>query len=234
MPTTAASSSARLTWGKFVPDIVLIALYLFCLDPLMQWQQQHLALSCTILMMLNIVAVGLGCFTFFSLYADEALLTRYVRSLSSFEGAVIGLSTFISCLGFLWWLVPFAGVKKMGVPETGFILGASAYFITFMGVVANSISSKKGIQIAQSVPLKLLNNFVTVLFFFFSYAFLLLTLQHWKPGFMAASYLAISCLFVFYLPLRFFLLLRPPFHKLEYISFIISFGILMVRLFVSL
>jgi len=213
---------------------MLILLYLFCLDPLMQWQQQHLALSCKILMLLNIVAVGLGCFSFFSLYADEVLLTRYVRSLTSFEGAVIGLSTFISCLGFFWWLVPFAAVKKMGVPETGFILGAGAYFITFMGVVANSISSKKGINIAQSVPLKLLNYFVTVAFFFFSYAFLVMALQHWKPGFIAAPYLAIICLFVFYLPLRFFLLLRPPFHKLEYVSFIVSFGILLIRLFISL
>jgi hypothetical protein len=200
----------------------------------MQWQQQHLALSCTILMLLNIAAVGIGCYTFFTLYANSALLTRYVSSLSSFEGAVIGLSAFISTLAFFWWLVPFASVKKMGVTETGFILGAGAYFITFMAVVSNSIGNKKGIEFAQSVRLKMLNYAITIAFFFFSYAFLIMALQHWRPAFIAAPYLAIICMVVFYLPLRFFLLLRPPFHKLEYVSFILSFGFLLFRLFVVL
>ena len=213
---------------------MLMLLYLFCLDPLMQWQQQHPTLSCNILMLLNIAAVGLGCFVFFTGYADMASLTKYRDSLSSFESAVVGLSAFISCLAFFWWLVPFTAVKKMGVEETGFIWGATIYFITFMAVVAKSIDNKKGIKIAQSPALKALNYFVTVIFFFFSYAFLQMALQHWQPGFIASSYLAIICLFVFYLPLRFFLILRPPFHKLEYISFILSFGFLMFRLFVSL
>jgi hypothetical protein len=200
----------------------------------MQWQQQHLALSCTILMLLNIIAIGLGCYTFFSGYADMAALTKYRDSLSSFERAVLGLSAFISCLAFLWWLVPFAAVKKMGVKETGFIWGVVVYFITFMAVVAKSITDKKGIQIVRPVPLKAVNSTVIIVFFFFSYAFLVMALQHWKPGFLAAPYLAIICMFVFYLPLRFFLLLRPPFHKLEYVSFILSFGFLMLQLFAKL
>jgi hypothetical protein len=234
MPLPSTAPSANLNWNKFVPDIILMLLYIFCLDPLMQWQQQHLVLSCNILMLLNIAAVGLGCFIFFSLYADEDQLKKFSSSLSSFEGAVVGLSTLISCLAFCWWLVPFAAVKKMGVTETGFIIGATVYFITFMGVVANSISNKKGLEIAQSPGLKTLNNIITILFFFFSYAFLLMTMQHWHPGFIAAPYLAIFCLFAFYLPLRFFLLLRPPFHKLEYVTFILSFGVLMIRIFESL
>jgi len=151
-----------------------------------------------------------------------------------FESAALGLSAFISCLAFLWWLVPFAAVKKMGVTDTGFILGATVYFITFMGVVAGTINNKEAIKIAGSALLKTMNSAVTIIFFFFSYAFLLMTMQHWQPGFMAAPTLAMLCLVAFYLPLRFFLLLRPPFSKLEYISFIISFGFLLYQIFVQL
>jgi hypothetical protein len=221
-------------WKKIIPDIILLLLYFFCLHPLMQWQQQHLSLSCTLLMLLNIAAIGLGCYIFFTGYADMDAFTKYKDSLSAFESAAVGLSAFISCVAFCWWLVPFAAVKKMGVAETGFIWGSVLYFITFMFAVVISIDDKKGIKIAQSFALKTLNHAVTIVFFFFSYAFLMLTLQQWQPGFMAAPYLAILCMFVFYLPLRFFLLLKPPFHKLEYTGFIISFGFLMYRLFVSL
>lgn len=227
-------SSQKLNWNKFVPDIIILLLYFFCLDPLMQWQQQHLVLSCNILMVLNIVAVGLGSYVFFSGYADTTALTKYRDSLSSFESAAVGLSAFVSCLGFFWWLVPFASVKKMGVQETGFLFGAPIYFITFLSVVATSIGNKKTIEIAQSVQLKVLNSTVSIIFFFFSYAFLLMAMQHWQPGFIASSYLAILCMFVFYLPLRFFLLMQPPFHKLEYLSFILAFGFLMFRMFVRL
>jgi hypothetical protein len=228
------SFSAKLNWDKFVPDLIILFLYFFCLDPLMEWQLQHLALSCTILMLLNIVALGLGCFTFFTAYADMDGLIKYRDSLSIFESAALGLSAFISCLAFFWWLVPFAAVKKMGVTDTGFLSGATGYFITFLVVMVGSINYKKGITITQSTAIKAANSAVTIFFFFFSYAFLLMALQHWNPTFIAAPYLAILCMFVFYLPLRFFLLFRPPFNKLEYISFILSFGFLMIGLFVRL
>ncbi len=228
----SSTTSNTINWQKFVTDIAFLLLYFFFLDPLMKWQLQHLALSCTLLMLLNIVAVGLGCYTFFTGYADMDALTKYRNSLSGFERAALGLSAFISCLAFLWWLVPFAAVKTMGVKETGFIAGMTVYFITFIGVVAGSINNKKGLLKINTPLLKLVNNIITTLFFFFSYAFLLVSLQHWQPSWIAAPYLAIICLFVFYLPLRFFLLLRPPFHPLEYVSFILSFGFLMWQLFV--
>lgn len=232
MPVTSPISAAKkIYWDKFVPDIIMLLLYFFCLNPLMAWQQQHLALSCTLLMLLNCMAVGLGCYTFFTAYADTEAMIKYKNSLSSFESAALGLSAFISCLAFFWWLVPFTAVKKMGVKETGFIAGAVVYFITFMGVVAASVNSKKKISNKDVIKVRAVNTILTTAFFFFSYGFLVITLENWQPGFIAAPYLAIICLFIFYLPLRFFLLLRPPFSKLEYISFVLSFGILMLQLF---
>ncbi len=228
------TSGAKLNWDKFIPDIAVMILYFALLDPLMAWQQQHLALSCTILMGLNIIAIGIGCYTFFTALADTDAMVKYKNSLSTFESAVMGLSAFISCLAFCWWLVPFAAVKKMGVTETGFIIGGMVYFITFMGVVAGTVNNKKVNNTSQTVILKICNTLILIAFFFFSYAFLLMALQHWQPGFIAAPYLAIICLFVFYLPLRFFLLFRPPFNKLEYLSFIVSFGFLMMKLFTKL
>lgn len=225
-------SSPKLVVYKLVPDIAMLLLYFFLLDPLIGWQQQHLALSCIILMLLNIIAVGLGCYTFFTTFADMDALTKYKNSLSAFESAAIGLSAFISCLAFFWWLVPFTAVRKMGVTDTGFIWGAAGYFITYMAVVASVINRKKVAEPLAPIVLRTGNDLITTAFFFFSYAFLLMALQHWQPAFIAAPYLAITCMFVFYLPLRFFLLFRPPFNKLEYISFIISFGILMAELFV--
>jgi hypothetical protein len=231
---THKQAFTNLNWDKFVPDVIMLILYFVLLDPLMAWQLKHLALSCTILMLLNILAVGLGCYTFFNAYADTNAMVKYKNSLSQFESAVMGLSAFISCLAFFWWLVPFAAVKKMGVTDTGFFLGATAYFLTFMGVVAGSVNDKKVNNFLPSRLLKLCNNAILIAFFFFSYAFLLVTLQHWQPAFMAAAYLAVICMFIFYLPLRFFLLLRPPFNKLEYVSFILCFGFLMMTLFTKL
>ena len=228
------TSGAKLNWDKFIPDIAVMILYFALLDPMMAWQQQHLALSCTILMGLNIIAIGIGCYTFFTALADTDAMVKYKNSLSTFESAVMGLSAFISCLAFCWWLVPFAAVKKMGVTETGFIIGGMVYFITFMGVVAGTVNNKKVNNTSQTAILKICNTLILIVFFFFSYAFLLMALQHWQPGFIAAPYLAIICLFVFYLPLRFFLLFRPPFNKLEYLSFILSFGFLMMKLFTKL
>ena len=228
------TSGAKPNWDKFIPDIAVMILYFALLDPLMAWQQQHLALSCTILMGLNIIAIGIGCYTFFTALADTDAMVKYKNSLSTFESAVMGLSAFISCLAFCWWLVPFAAVKKMGVTETGFIIGGMVYFITFMGVVAGTVNNKKVNNTSQTALLKICNTLILIAFFFFSYAFLLMALQHWQPGFIAAPYLAIICLFVFYLPLRFFLLFRPPFNKLEYLSFIVSFGFLMMKLFTKL
>lgn len=227
-------TSAKLNWNKFVPDLILLLLYFFCLHPLMAWQQQHPALSCTLLMTLNIMAVGLGCFTFFTGFADMETLVKYRNTLTTFESSALGLSAFISCFAFFWWLVPFDAVKQMGVKETGFATGAGVYFLTFMAIVANSINNKKGIRIAYSVGLQIINSTVIIIFFFFSYAFLLMSIQNWQSSFISAPVLAIICLFVFYLPLRFFLLLRPPFSKLEYISFILSFGFLLFELFVKL
>jgi hypothetical protein len=228
------ADSKNIKWNNYASDLLMLLLYFFCLDPLMQWQQTHLSLSCTLLMLLNIAAVGLGCYTFFSAYADDDALIKYKKSLTTFESAALGLSVFISCVGFCWWLAPFAAVKQLGVQETGFIWGAVGYFITFMGVVANTVNAKQFINTAQLSIIKSVNIFITTLFFFFSYAFLLLTLKQWQPSFMAATYLALICLFAFYLPLRFFLLLRPPFHKMEYVSFVFSFGILMIELFARL
>ena len=233
MPTQQ-QASAKLNWNRFLPDIILLLLYFFCLNPLMAWQQQYPALSCTFLMALNIMAVGLGCFTFFTGFADMETLTKYRNTLTIFESAALGLSAFISCLAFFWWLVPFTAVNQLGVKETGFSTGAIIYFLTFMGVVAGSINNKKGIKIAYSGLLQITASTIIIIFFFFSYAFLLTTMQNWQSQFIAAPILAMLCMFVFYLPLRFFLLLRPPFSKLEYISFILSFGFLMFELFVKL
>ena len=50
--------------------------------------------------------------------------------------------------------------------ETGFILGAAAYFITFMRVVANSISNGKMLQLANSTTIKFTSAIVIAVFFF--------------------------------------------------------------------
>lgn len=234
VPRHSGYPSIIAYWEKFVPDILLLLLSVFCTSYLMDWQLKHPGLSCFILMALNIIAVSIGCFSFFSGYADMKKLLAYSASLHPFEKACLGLSVFVSSIAFCWWLVPFAALPAMGVQESGFLWGALVYFICFLTVVAGSITSTKALQIQQQVFIKAAGSLSSGLFFFFSYSFLLLTMQHWQPGFMGARYAAMLCLTVFYLPLRFFLLLRPPFHPLEYPLFIISYGFLLFKLFVNL
>jgi hypothetical protein len=228
------SSFLKYPWDKYATDVLVLLLYFTLLHTMIQWQINHLLLSCTLLMLFNIAAMAMSCFSFFTGFSSNSGLIKYNSSLSSFERAAIGLSAFLSCLGFFWWLVPFAAVNNMGVKETGFILGMGAYFIVFMAIVAGSITNKKAAGIARLQIFRIANSVITAIFFFFSYSFLLVTLPHWHSSFILAPYLAILCLAIFYLPLRFFLILRPPFHKYEYYSFILMFGFLLYRLFVEL
>ena len=122
-PDTAIPNSFANTWDKFLPDILMLSLSVSCSEWLMAWQSHHLALSCSLLMILNITAVALGCFSFFTMYADDKVLTSFGASMNKFEKACVGLSAFLAIFGFFWWLVPFSIVKTMGVRETGFITG---------------------------------------------------------------------------------------------------------------
>jgi hypothetical protein len=220
-------------WDKILPDILVTILYYFFLDAMMAWQQSNLALSCTLLMILNITAVSFGCLFFFSLYADDDQLVAYKKLLSKWQSAALGLSIFISVFGFMWWLVPFAAVKKMGVQETGFIAGMTAYFICFMAVVASAIGQNKKKLITNTPIVKAANVIIATVFFFFSYAFLKMSLQNAQPLNPNEELLSLVCLLFFYLPLRFFLLLRPPHSRLEYIVFFLSFANMLYMLFAN-
>jgi hypothetical protein len=215
--------------SKLFPDAAILLLYFFT-GPVIAWQFDHPAFSATLLMLLNIAATGLGCFSFFSMYADQSTLTSYRNSLNRFQSALIGLSAFISCLGFLWWLVPFAGLKTLGVSDTGFFIGAMVYFVSFLAAVVIGMSTKKNIH-ARGTFVKVITIAITALFFFFAYCLLKMTMHYWQPAHFSSQLLSVLCLCVFYLPLRFFLLMRPPFSRLEYISFVLAFGWLLIELF---
>lgn len=218
-------------WDKLLPDILILILYSFFLDPMMEWQLEHLAISCTILMVLNIAAVSFGCFSFFTLYAEKSQLFSYKNLIGNWERAALGISIFISILGFFWWLVPFAVVKELGVKNTGFAIGATIYFICFLGVVSNSIGNKKGIQLSNTKLVKVCNVFITTIFFFFSYSFLLMSMRQLQIKDPWQMFAGIICLLVFFLPLRLFLLLRPPRNRFEYILFIFSFCYMLYQLY---
>lgn len=232
-PGRQVLSSFGQTFEKFIPDLLFLLLMIFCSRPLMEWQLQHLSLSCTLLMALNTAAVSMGAYRFFAGYADEGGLLKYVGMLRSFERSLLGLSVFISCFAFFWWLVPFSVAKELGVKETGFIIGMSIYFISFLAIVAGTISNRKALQVQQSSIFRTASAFVTGAFFFFSTCLLLALLPSWQPGFIGAKAIAIICMIVFYLPIRIFLLLRPPFHRFEYPLFLLSFIYLMLQIFMQ-
>jgi hypothetical protein len=226
-----ASTMTGNYWDKILPDILAIILYTFCLEPMIAWQFNNPALSCTLLMFFNIVAVSFGCLRFFSLYADTKQLIAYKNQLPKWESAVLGLSIFISVVGFLWWLVPFAVVKKMGVTDTGFFIGLGVYFISFMAIVANSVNEVKTITLSNTTPVRLGAVISTTVFFFFSYSFLLMTMRQTPDLTDEGLIINLLCLCVFFLPLRFFLLFQPPRKSVEYISFLLSFGFMLFTLF---
>jgi hypothetical protein len=215
---------------KLVTDVFAFALYFLCFDPMLNWQMRHPGASAVLLMGLNIAAMWFGVFSFFSVYSDGGGLGRLVNSLSGFERAALGLSAFISCFAFLWWLVPFAAVNAMGVRETGIWLGALIYFLVFLATVAGSIQDPRGIELQKRSIFQWSSSIVISVFFFFAYVFLIMTLQQRPPAFLGAKVLGIICLVVFYLPLRFFLLLRPPAARSEYVLFLLVFGYLLYEL----
>lgn len=218
-------------WDKILPDVLSVLLYVFFLEPLIRWQMLHPGLSCTILMVLNTAAICAGALSFFSLYGDTKKLYEYRDSMKSWEGAALGISIMLSVVGFFWWLFPFQALKKLGVTETGFILGLTFYFISFMAVVANAVSGKSVIEIVKRPEVRALSVVFTTLFFFFSYGLLELTMRVLDGYGGNHELTGLVCLIVFYLPLRFFLLLRPPRHFTEYVSFILSFGYMLWQLF---
>ncbi|MBL0152575.1 MAG: hypothetical protein IPP93_03440 [Chitinophagaceae bacterium] len=218
-------------WDKILPDVFSVLLYAFFLEPLVTWQMQHPGLSCTILMLLNTLAVSAGALSFFGLYGDTRLLYQYRDSMKSWEGAALGMSVMLSAVGFFWWLFPFQALKKLGVTETGFILGMTFYFICFMSVVAKSVNGKEVLTLAQKPLVRASSAVFTTLFFFFSYGLLTITMKVLHTDSIHTAAWGLICLLVFYLPLRFFILLRPPRHIFEYVSFLLSFGYLLWQIF---
>jgi Mn2+/Fe2+ NRAMP family transporter len=118
----------------------------------------------------------------------------------------------------------------MGVRETGIWLGALIYFLVFLATVAGSIQDPRGIELQKRSIFQWSSSIVISVFFFFAYVFLIMTLQQRPPAFLGAKVLGIICLVVFYLPLRFFLLLRPPAARSEYVLFLLVFGYLLYEL----
>jgi len=106
--------------------------------------------------------------------------------------------------------------QAIGFNDTGFLLGIGIYFLMLIGAIASSIGEETS-KLIRPVLVDIAGQL----------RILLKTLQYWQPSSIVFSYLP-SVASLFYLPLRFFLLLRPPFSKWEYVWFVISFG-MMVR-----
>jgi len=224
-------SPKDFAFENLLMDFVLLALYYFALGDLVRWQTSHFVFAGVILIILNIVTAAFGIVTFFSLYNYDHEIKRYSNLYSTFEGGVIGISALITFVAAFWWQVPTQAMNKIGGLEVYNGLTMLVYFITCLLVLAKSMDDKRYYKFSKSGAGRFISVILNGSFFFFSYAILISSLEIWHPAQLQYRFLGILCLVAFYLPFRIFLLLRPPFHRLEIVSMAASFVLMIVRLF---
>jgi len=225
------SSNRKFSFEHLVMDFVLLGCYFFLLDDLVVWQTNHFDLAGVILVILNIATAAYGVLTFFSIYNAEHELKGYAKLMTSLEGTVIGISALITFVAAFWWLLPFQAVKKVGGFEIYNGLSMLVYFITCLLVMGKSLDDKKYYTFSKSTIGGLISVVLNGVFFFFSYALLITSLQIWQPDRFQYRFYGVICLVLFYLPFRIFLLLRPPFHKIELASMLVIFFYMLNNLF---
>lgn len=220
----------KFPFENLIMDFLLLACYYFFLGDIINWQTTHLITSAWITVILNIIVAAYGIFTFFSIYSVEFELKIYKDMLTGFEGAVIGISALITFVAAFWWLVPYQAIKN--VSEFGVYNGLTmlAYFIICLLMMGEAMNKKKYYAFSKTRTAGFISLLLNGVFFLFSYCLLIASLRIWQPEHSVYQVLGIGCLIVFYLPFRIFLLLRPPFHKIELASVLASFFIMVTQL----
>lgn len=216
---------------NLLTDAAVVSLCYFGLEAMKQWQTENIQLSVNLLMLLNIIAVCLGCFSYYAAWNNKEVTENQSLVTSDFEKKTVGAAAFITAWGFVWWFVPFHAMLEMGGKATLFALGVVIYIFSYLIVLINSLKHKDSHKIAGNPFIKLGSNLFISVFIFFSIAFLTLTVQNWHPENGVTQFWAITCLCLFYLPLRIFLLLKPPFGLIELATFLMSFFFLVFQVF---
>lgn len=216
---------------NLLTDAVVVSLCYFGLEAMKQWQAENLQLSVNLLMLLNIIAVCLGCFSYYAAWNNNEIPENENLVTTDFEKKTVGAAAFITAWGFVWWFVPFEAMLEMGGKSPLFALGVVIYIFSYLIVLINSLKHKESHKIAGNPFIKLGSNLFISVFIFFSIAFLTLTVQNWHLENGGTQFWAITCLCLFYLPLRIFLLLKPPFGLMELATFIMTFMFLVFQVF---
>jgi hypothetical protein len=229
--TTTVFANRAFEKINLLTDAAVVFLCYFGLDAMKQWQSENLQLSVNLLMLLNIIAVCLGCFSYYAAWNNKEIPENQSLVTSDFEKKTVGTAAFITAWGFVWWFVPFEAMTEMGGRATLFALGVVIYIFSYLIVLINSLKHKESHKIAGNPFVKIGSNLFISVFIFFSIAFLTLTVQNWHPENGGIQFRAILCLSLFYLPLRIFLLLKPPFGFMELATFLMSFLFLVFQVF---
>lgn len=220
----------QFPFENLIMDFILLACYYFFLNDLIHWQTNHLIASGWITIVLNIATAAFGILTFFSIYSEEYELKTFRAYLNGFQGAVIGISALITFVAAFWWLVPYQAIKNI----TGFGiyngLTMLVYFVVCLLVMAEAMNKKKYYKFSKTRKAGFISVLLNGIFFLFSYGLLIASLRIWNPEHSVYQILGIGCLVIFYLPFRIFLLLRPPFHKIEMASVFASFILMVMHL----
>ncbi|MFI5171382.1 MAG: hypothetical protein ACHQFW_03280 [Chitinophagales bacterium] len=226
-----SSIAKNFPWPNLIMDFILLFCYYFLLDDLISWQTEHFVLSGVIIILLNIITAAFGIFTFFSIYSSEHESKSYTQFVSTFEGGVIAISVLLTFVSMLWWLVPTQAINKMEAFPIYNGLTALVYFVVNLLILSEAMRKPKYYLFSRSQTAGIISAILNGSFFFFSYGILITSMNIWQPEGQQFIFLGIICLVLFYLPFRIFLLLRPPFHRMEFISFMVLFVVMIERLF---
>ncbi len=229
--TSTVFASRTFDSMNLLTDAVVVSFCYFGMEAMKQWQADNLQLSVNLLMLLNIIAVCLGCFSYYASWNNKEKLENHSLVTSNFEKMTVGTAAYITAWGFVWWFVPFHAMLEMGGRARLFFVGALLYVFSYLLVLINTLKYEDSHKIASNPIIKLGSNLFIGVFIFFSIAFLTLTVQNWHPENGGNQFWAIICLCLFYLPLRVFLLLKPPFGLIELSTFLMSFLFLVFQAF---
>lgn len=144
---------------------------------------------------------------------------------------------YVLLLGYTWLLPPVKALEAAAVinPKIreignilGFLLNGTLSFLAFH--LADRTGRRE--RIHGNLPLRYLSAFVVMLFLVYFSALTLAAfrqLRHFVTPLQHTLLLLVGALS--FLPVRLLLLLRPPFHILELVSFLLAFAVFLCNLF---
>ncbi|MFA6426892.1 MAG: hypothetical protein WCW16_00390 [Candidatus Magasanikbacteria bacterium] len=207
-------------------DALTIVYIFFGLEYFTHFTQNNLVLVFYIVALLHLIALGSGLYSKVRTYGSGGLLGEQKNNWTHTLQSLVTILAFASSL---WLIFPGVAITKIishNMPGLGILIVLFLLFPWVLLAIGMSHEQKKWKTPAREYMVtQLLPSCATLLFFATSETLIKATAQNNATSLDDVGF-GIIMLAITYLPLRLLLMLKQPIKKIDFVSAIITFGLL--------